>query len=166
MEHADAPPEECPATLALPVAIATPMARAVDHPSDAEATDNQFLALWLHGRSPLTIRAYRREASRFRCFIAKPLRLVTLGDFQAFADTFDGAPGTRARVIATIKSLLSFAVKLAALRFNVGTALRPPPIAKPSPTVSSPKLTSPACSPSPKAAIMPSSDSPAPEASA
>jgi site-specific recombinase XerD len=110
--------------------LATPTTTALADPvptrTDAEATDDQLLALWLHGRAPLTIRAYRREAARFRSFVAKPLRLVTLGDLQAFADSLDGKPGTRSRVLATIKSLLSFATKLGALRFNVGAALRAP----------------------------------------
>jgi hypothetical protein len=50
------------------------------NPTDADATDDQLLTLWLHGRAPLTIRAYRRETTCFRSFIKKPLRLVTLGD--------------------------------------------------------------------------------------
>jgi integrase/recombinase XerD len=70
--------------------------------------------------------AYRREAARFLDFVGKPLRAVTLGDLQAFADSLDGKPATRARILATIKSLLSFAAKLGALRFNVGAALRTP----------------------------------------
>ena len=76
---------------------------------------------------PHTIRIYRRNAACFRAFVGKPLRLVILGDLQALADSFEDAPGMRARVFTVIKSLLTFAAKLGTLRFNnVGAALRTP----------------------------------------
>lgn len=84
--------------------------------------------MWLHARSPHTVRAYRADVERLRAFVGnKPLRALTLSNLQAFADTLTGAHSSRGRVLASVKSLLSFAAKLGALRFNVGAALRKPP---------------------------------------
>jgi integrase/recombinase XerD len=103
----------------LPTAVPVPIA-------DADATDEQLLALWLHERSRHTIRAYRRDVERLRAFVGKPLRSITLGDLQAFTDTLTGEGSSRGRVIASVKSLLSFGAKLGALPYNVGAALRKP----------------------------------------
>lgn len=101
---------------------------ASGHTTDAEATDEQLIALWLHGRSKHTVRAYRRAVDSFRVFVGgKPLHAVTLGDLQAFADGLGGKASSRGQTLAAIKSLLSFAAKLGAVPFNVGAALRKPP---------------------------------------
>jgi len=95
--------------------------------TDADASDEQLIALWLHGRSAHTVRAYRRDAELLRAFVGgRPLRSITLGDLQAFADTLTGEGSSRGRHLASVKSLLSFASKLGALPFNVGAALRKP----------------------------------------
>src|SRR6266851_3517271 len=65
-------------------------------------TDGQVLALWTHGRSRHTQRAYSKNADRFLAFVEKPLRRVSLGDVQAFAD------------------------KIGYIPFNVGAALQLP----------------------------------------
>lgn len=95
--------------------------------SDADATDDQLVQLWLHGRSVHTIRGYRRAIEGFRTFVDKPLRAVRLADLQAYADTLAGAASSRAQSVAAIKSLLSFAARLGVTPFNVGAALRKPP---------------------------------------
>jgi len=101
----------------------------MDHrnlPADT-AADDQLVTLWLHGRSPHTARAYRHDVQRLRAFVGnRPLHAITLHDLQAFADSLAGKPGTRGRILAAVKSLLSFAAKLGALRYNVGTALKLP----------------------------------------
>ena len=60
-----------------------PTARPI---ADADATDEQLIALWLHGRSAHTARAYRRDVGRLLGFVDKPLRAVTLGDLQRLLD--------------------------------------------------------------------------------
>jgi integrase/recombinase XerD len=117
-------PAEAVASLALPALLpAAPIATTIV--DDADATDEQLIAMWLHGRSAHTVRAYRRDVQRFRAFVeGKPLRAVTLRDLQGFSDSLTGKSGTRARILAAVKSLLSFASKLGALRFNVGAALK------------------------------------------
>jgi integrase/recombinase XerD len=59
--------------------------------------------------------------------VARPLHEVTLGDVQAFADSLDGKPASRARTLAAIKSLLSFAQRTGYLPLNVGAAVKLPP---------------------------------------
>jgi RNA polymerase sigma factor (sigma-70 family) len=60
--------------------------RAVTSPSQADS-DSQLLALWLHGRSRHTQRAYAGGVRRFDEFTGKPLRAIRLQDLQDFADS-------------------------------------------------------------------------------
>jgi integrase len=95
--------------------------------TDADATDAKLLEMWLHGRAAHTIRAYRADVGRLLADVGgKPLRTITLADLQRFADSLTGAESSRGRVLASVKSLLSFAAKLGAMPFNVGAALRKP----------------------------------------
>ena len=90
-------------------------------------TDQQLIALWLHGRPESTRAAYAREAERFLSSIYRPLREMTLGDVQVFADSLaELAPATRAQRIAIIKSLFGFAHRLGYLPFDVSRPLRLP----------------------------------------
>jgi integrase/recombinase XerD len=90
-------------------------------------SDGELLELWLHGKSPHTIRSYRHDCGRFLAFVSVRLAEVRLKDLQAFADSLTGlAPGSQARCLATVKSLLAFAQKIGYLRFNVGSRLALP----------------------------------------
>jgi integrase/recombinase XerD len=102
----------------------------VDVPAVVQAeTDEKLLALWLHGRSAATARAYGADARRFLAAVAKPLSAVTLGDLQAYADSLsDLAPASRARLLASVKSLFAFAHRLGYLPFDVARVLRLPKI--------------------------------------
>jgi site-specific recombinase XerD len=72
--------------------------------------DDTLLRLWLHGRSIHTQRAYTRDATLLLDVTGKGLRELTFADLHAFADNIaDYAPSTQARIIASVKSLLSFA---------------------------------------------------------
>ena len=95
-------------------------------PIPPEATEEQLIALWLHGKSPHTIRAYRQDIAAFRATIGKPIRLAYLGDLQRYADSLEGSPASCARRLLALKSLLSFAAKMGYTPFNVGAAIRPP----------------------------------------
>lgn len=97
-------------------------------PRQAES-DAQCLQLWLHSKAKRTQIEYRREASRFLAYVEKPLAWVTLADVQAFCDSLDGkSDSTRARIIATVKSLLSFAQKIGYISFNVGSCVPLPKV--------------------------------------
>lgn len=106
-------------------------------PSDAEiaalpfppyTTDDELVELWLHGKSPHTIAAYRADVAAFRVFSGKSLRATYLGDLQRYADALQGAPATRSRRLKALKSLLSFAARLGYVPFNVGAAIRGPKV--------------------------------------
>jgi integrase/recombinase XerD len=91
------------------------------------STDTQLLALWLHGRSLHTQRAYRADVQRFLAFVRKPLHQVTLADVQGFADSLLGlAPASQARTLSAVKSLLAFGHRVGYLTFDVGRPLRLP----------------------------------------
>jgi integrase/recombinase XerD len=95
-------------------------------PIPPDATEEQLIGLWLHGKSPNTIRAYRRDIAAFRAFIGKPIRLAYLGDPQRYADALQGSPASCARRLLVVKSLLSFAARMGFTPFNIGAAIRPP----------------------------------------
>ena len=92
-------------------------------------SDEQLMALWLHGRPDHTQRAYRAEADRFIGYVEKPLRSVKLIDLQAFADHLDEAglkPSSIHRAMSAVKSLFAFGFRLGYLQFDVGRALKIP----------------------------------------
>src|SRR5262245_14536109 len=103
-------------------AVAVTVSRQAD-------SDDQLVALWLHGRSAATQRAYRADADRFLRTVGRPLRALTLGDVQRFADDLVAlAPASQARTLAAVKSLLGFGHKLGYLAFDVGRAVRLPKV--------------------------------------
>ena len=89
-------------------------------------TDNGLIALWLHGKSPHSQRAYLADVERFLAHVTKSLQAVTLADLQSFVDTLDGSDNTRKRVVSSVKSLYTFGQKLGYLQFNVAAALKAP----------------------------------------
>ncbi len=96
-----------PALPNLPTALLpAPLPRpAASQPAQAHS-DEHLLALWLHGRSAATQRAYAADLRAFLAHVARPLQAVTLGDVQAFQDTLATlAPATEARRLSAGKSL-------------------------------------------------------------
>jgi len=91
--------------------------------------DEQVIALWLHGRSLHTQKAYAGDVVRFLKLVNKQLSQITLGDLQCFADNLvqqDLKPASQHRILAAVKSLITFAHKIGYLRFDVGKPLRVP----------------------------------------
>lgn len=98
-------------------------------PPANEQTDAGIIALWLHGRSPETIRAYTRDVAMFLQHVKKPLRFVSLGDLQDYADSLENyAPSSKARHLAAVKSLMRFASISGLLIANPAAALRLPKV--------------------------------------
>jgi integrase/recombinase XerD len=95
-------------------------------PIPPDTTDAELVALWLHGKSPHTVRAYGDDVAAFRRFTGKPLRATYLSDLQRYADSLVGAPASRGRRLKTLKSLLSFATRMGYLPFNAGAAIHGP----------------------------------------
>ena len=102
-----------------PGAVTTPQA----------ASDDQLIALWLHGRSPHTQRAYAADVARLRARTGKTLPATILADLQDFADSLGPASAaSRYRALSAVKSLLAFGHRIGYLPFDVGGALRLPAI--------------------------------------
>jgi site-specific recombinase XerD len=99
-------------------------------PAERQASsDVQLLAIWLHGRSPHTQRAYAADIARFTHRIGKPFAAITLADLQAFADSLGHVAATsRYRTLSAVKSLLAFGHRTGYLPFDVGRVLRLPAI--------------------------------------
>lgn len=95
------------------------------------AQDSTIVREWLRSkRSPHTQRAYLQDITLFYEQVGKPLDQVTLTDLQDYADYLRDEKrlevSTRARMLAAVKSLLTFAKNTGRSRFNVGTALQLP----------------------------------------
>lgn len=106
-------------------------ARGESLPAQPQAdSDDHLIGMWVaRHASPHTRRNYRMQAARFRAFVGKPLPLLRLDDLQAYLASLEGkAPATRANATAAIKSLFSFAQELGYVRFNIGKAVKAPPI--------------------------------------
>lgn len=102
---------------------------AHDAAPERQSDETVLLARWLHNRSAHTQRAYRANIARFLTFVDKPLARVTLGDLQDYADALaaeDLAPASRARMLAAVKSLLTFAQTTGYMPYNPGRGLRLP----------------------------------------
>lgn len=93
-------------------------------------SDDHLVAMWVErSSSEQTRRKYRAEAARLMAFVGKPLPLVRIGDLQAYLASLEGkASATRANATATIKSLFSFAQEVGYVRYNVGKAVKAPPV--------------------------------------
>ena len=92
-------------------------------------THAQLIALWLHGRSGHTQRAYRADIQRFLGHVQKPLHLIGLADLQGFADALDTQelePASRHRILSAVKSLFAFGHRLGYLPFDTARPLRLP----------------------------------------
>jgi integrase/recombinase XerD len=93
-------------------------------PSKKDAT---FIKQWLSNRSSSTIGTYMCAIVNFYEEVNKPLQQVTLEDFQNFINGLAHyKPATRAKMIAAIKSMMSFGLKTGYLPVNVGAVVKLP----------------------------------------
>src|ERR1035438_6838597 len=110
-------------------AVLQPDTVELARPVSQATSDEQVLAIWLHGRSPHTQRAYSADIDRFQSMAGNLFRQVTLSDLQQFADSLGTlAPASRYRTLSALKSLLAFAHRIGYLPFDVGRALRLPAV--------------------------------------
>ncbi|MDB4639339.1 tyrosine-type recombinase/integrase [bacterium] len=103
---------------------------AVHVPAQADS-DQHLIALWLHGRSAHTQRAYRRDALLFLSTSVKSIHGVTLSDLQTHADHLAETGLKQSsihRKLSAIKSLISFGYRLGYLPFDVSKPFRLPPL--------------------------------------
>ena len=107
------------------------MVSAVPEAQHTAQTDEQLVELWLHGLSPHTERAYRKDWSDFRVAVRKPLGSVTLADIQNFAIRLGHtalSEGSRHRKLSTVKSLFGFAHRIGYLPYDAARPLRLPAV--------------------------------------
>ena len=90
------------------------------------ATDEHLVNLWLAGRPETTRRAYQADAAWFLSALQGNLRGTSVVDVLTTAQSVTGARATRARRIAAIKSLLTFASRVGYIEANLGRILRCP----------------------------------------
>jgi integrase/recombinase XerD len=88
-------------------------------------TDDQMIAVWLHGRRPHTIRAYSHAWRWWAARLRVSLRRLTLRDVQA-ADDATAPPSTRAWRMASLRSLLRAAHRAGYVSRDLGPFLRVP----------------------------------------
>jgi len=99
------------------------------HPVQQANSDDQLIELWLHGRSSHTQRAYQNDSGDFLEYTETPLRNMTLGQLQNYADALHSkklSPASIKRKLASVKSLFTFAHKIGYLVFDVGKPLKIP----------------------------------------
>jgi len=97
--------------------------------------DNQLVALWLRShRSEKTRREYDRDIARLFSWLfsrmggaANKISYLRLADLQDYAESLaDKSPNTQRRMLASIKSLFTFACKIGFLQCNVAAAIQLP----------------------------------------
>ena len=95
-------------------------------------SDGDLVCLWIRGKaSAHTKRAYSTDVSLFSTFLGSVglcLRTTTVHALQDWIDSLTGADSTRARRIASVRSLLAFGQKTGYLTYNVGAAINAPKV--------------------------------------
>jgi len=97
----------------------------------ASQNDKQVLEMFLATkgqRSLNTARVYAVELEKFFATVNKPLKEITYSDLISYAQSLEGSPATRARILTTIRSFFRFAVKLGYLKLNPAELLEVPKV--------------------------------------
>jgi integrase/recombinase XerD len=93
------------------------------------AFDRRLLTLWLHGKSEKTVIAYTKDIAKFYQTIGKSLQETTLEDLHNFnTSLFHMKTSSRARTMATLKSVLTFGTKAGILEGNAGIMFKLPKV--------------------------------------
>ena len=95
------------------------------------SSDGHLIRLWLRSKSPNSKDAYARDIRQFLDFSGLELSSVKLETIWEWLDELQErnlTVSTRARKLASLKSLFSFANKIGYLSFNVGAAVSLPNI--------------------------------------
>lgn len=88
--------------------------------------DAPILELWLRGRPPTTRRAYLSDYGLLAVALRKPITQMLPEDLFRFGAEMHGSPATRARRLASLKSLMGFAFRAGFLRQDPARALKLP----------------------------------------
>lgn len=98
------------------------------NPITRATSDAEIIWLWLSGKSKTTIISYQCHVKQFLEFTGKSLTDTTLDDLSLWVKrlSLTYQPVTVANKLLTVKSLLSFAVKVGYLTVNVGSFIKAP----------------------------------------
>lgn len=92
--------------------------------------DDHLIDLWLRNkRSENTQKAYRRDVKEFLQFVDTDVGSVVLEDMISYREHLEEKnlkPASVRRKLNVVKSLMSFAVKIGYIRFNVGAVVEGP----------------------------------------
>lgn len=90
----------------------------------------KMLQLWLHGKSPGSRRIYLTDINQFLSFTQKQLEDISMEDVQNWDSFCESryAPATRARKLAAVKSLFTFALENQLLATNPGRGVKIPKV--------------------------------------
>ncbi len=107
-----------PSKILSKVPIITPQTNA--------STDEDFLNVWLANRPNTTARTYRTAARQFLSFVGKPIRAIVLEDLQQWCTELTNKykSTTVKNKVNSIKSMLSFALKVGYTQINIGAAIK------------------------------------------
>jgi len=96
-------------------------------PQTNASTDEQFIEVWLANRPDTTARVYRGAVKQFLLFVDKSIKAIVLEDLQAWCASLSGAykATTIKNKVSYVKSMLSFALRVGYVSFNVGAAVSP-----------------------------------------
>lgn len=96
-------------------------------------SNEKLVELWMHGKSKHTQRVYEGDLKKFFLYMRnKPLGEIKLHELQGFKTWLEEESGlkvsSQARVLSSVKSLLTKACKLGAIPFNVGAQVEQPKV--------------------------------------
>ena len=99
------------------------------HAPEQSVNQDLVIEAWLRTKSKKTQQSYKRDIQRFLLFVAKPLSKTTLVDLQNYQDyliKLDLADTSQQRMLASVKSLFTFAHQIGYLQFDPAKALKLP----------------------------------------
>lgn len=96
----------------------------------SNSTDEDVISMWLKkGKANSTRKGYEEDIARFRAFLSyKPLQHITLMDVQRYEQSLTQGRARKARLLAAMKSLLTFCHDIGYTRFNVGKNVELPEV--------------------------------------
>jgi len=95
----------------------------MDQGHSGASSDTELVRQWLRGRPASTVRVYEPVALEFVTKVGD-LKALTVEAATAYVEGLSGEAATRARLVSTIKSLLSWGWRTGYLAVNVGRSLR------------------------------------------
>jgi len=89
-------------------------------------TDEEIVRRWLSQVSPSTRETYGLSIKRFKTLVSRPLAEVAPADVQDYLESVEGAPATKAKALAAVKSCFRFATLFGFLTDNPAAPVRAP----------------------------------------